>query len=62
MIAYTVTTFLIGPVLNLIGFLPWLYGLAAGSPFWGVMQGVIITFMMMCITYMFTRLKLFWRS
>lgn len=62
MIAYTVTTFLIGPVLNLIGFLPWLYGLAAGSPFWGVMQGVIITFLMMCATYSFTRLKLFWRS
>lgn len=62
MIAYTVTTFLIGPVLNLVGFLPWLYSLAEGSQFWGVMQGVIITFMMMCLTYMFTRLKLFWRS
>ncbi len=62
MIAYTVTSFLIGPVLNLLGVLPLLYGLAEGSPFWGVMQGVIVTFLMMCMTYLFTRLKLFWRS
>ncbi len=60
MIAYTVTSFLIGPVLNLIGLLPLLYGLAEGSPFWGVMQGVIITFLMMCATYFFTKVKLFW--
>ncbi len=62
MIAYTVTSFLIGPVLNLTGALPLLYGLAEGSQFWGVAQGVIITFLMMCATYLFTRLKLFWRS
>ncbi len=62
MIAYTVTSFLIGPVLNLLGLLPLLYGLAEGSQFWGVMQGVIITSLMMCATYLFTRLKLFWRS
>ena len=62
MIAYTVTTFLIGPVLNLLGILPLLSGLAEGSQFWGVAQGVIITFIMMCITYAFTRLRLFWRS
>ncbi len=62
MIAYTVTSFLIGPVLNLLGLLPLLYSIAAGSQFWGVMQGVIITFLMMCATYMFTKFKLFWRS
>ncbi len=62
MIAYTVTSFLIGPVLNLLGLLPLLYGLAEGSQFWGVMQGVIITLLMMCATYLFTKLKLFWRS
>lgn len=62
MLAYTVTTFLIGPVLNLVGILPVLNGLAEGSQFWGVAQGVIITTMMMGITYMFTRLKLFWKS
>ena len=62
MLAYTVTSFLIGPVLNFAGILPLLSGLAVGSPFWGVMIGVIITFLMMCVTYSFTRLKLFWRS
>ena len=62
MLAYTVTSFLIGPILNFTGILPLLSGLAVGSPFWGVMIGVIITFLMMCATYSFTRLKLFWRS
>lgn len=62
MLAYTVTNFLTGPVLALLGILPALYGLAAGSQFWGVAQGIIITFIMMCVTYAFTRLRLFWRS
>ena len=62
MLAYTVTNFLIGPLLKFAGILPWLSALAVGSPFWGIMLGVIITFLMMCVTYSFTRLKLFWRS
>lgn len=62
MIAYTITNFIIGPVLNLLGLLPLLYSIAEGSQFWGVMQGVIITLLMMCGTYAFTKLKLFWRS
>lgn len=62
MIAYTVTTFLIGPILSLTGVMPLLGNLASGSQFWGVTQGVIITFIMMCVTFAFTKLKLFWRS
>ena len=62
MLAYTVTNFLTGPVLGLLGILPALYGLAAGSQFWGMVQGIFITFLMMCVTYAFTRLRLFWRS
>ena len=62
MLAYTVTTFLIGPILTALGVLPVIYGLSAGSQFWGVMQGVIITGLMMLTTYAFTKLKLFWRS
>ena len=62
MLAYTVTSFLIGPVLTMLGVLPVLYGLSAGSQFWGLMQGVIITFLMMLVTYVFTKMKLFWRS
>ena len=62
MLAYTVTNFLIGPILHLTGFMPWISGMAVGSPFWGVTMGVVITLLMMCVTYIFTRLKLFWRS
>lgn len=62
MLAYTVTGFLIGPLLNFACILPWLSSLALDSQFWGVMMGVIITFLMMCTTYLFTKLKLFWRS
>ena len=62
MLAYTVTSFLIGPILSAVGLLPILYGLAAGSQFWGIMQGVLITLVMMAVTYAFTKLKLFWRS
>ena len=62
MLAYTVTNFLIGPILALTGVLPMLYSVSEGSPLWGVLQGVIITLLMMSVTYLFTRLKLFWRS
>lgn len=62
MLAYTVTNFLIGPILNLTGILPLLYSLSEGSPFWGMVQGVVITLLMMCVTFAFTRLRLFWRS
>ena len=62
MLAYTVTNFLIGPVLALTGLLPLLDGLAEGSQFWGVTRGAVITLAMMCVTYVFTRLRLFWRS
>ena len=62
MLAYTVTNFLIGPILALLGILPVIYGLSEGSQFWGVIQGLIITILMMCVTYAFTRIRLFWRS
>lgn len=62
MVAYTVTGFVIGPLLSLAGVMPLLYGLASGSPFWGVMQGVILTLLMMLATWLCTRLRLFWRS
>ncbi|MBR1959780.1 MAG: DUF5009 domain-containing protein [Bacteroidales bacterium] len=62
MLAYTVTNFLIGPILSLVGILPMINALAEGSQFWGVAQGVMITLLMMCVTFAFTKLKLFWRS
>lgn len=62
MLAYTVTGFLIGPILNFAHILPWLSSQAVDSQFWGVATGLVITFLMMCTTYSFTKLKLFWRS
>lgn len=62
MIAYTVTTFIIGPVLNIVHLMPLLDRLSATSQAAGVLRGLLITFMMMGITIFFTRKKLFWRS
>lgn len=62
MLAYTVTSFLIGPVLNLCAIYPFISSLAEGSQFWGIVMGIFMTLSMMGVTYLFTRLKLFWRS
>lgn len=62
MVAYTVSGFVIGPILSLTGILPWLWNLSVGSPFWGVTQGVILTLLMMLCTSLCTKVKLFWRS
>ncbi len=62
MVAYTVTGFVIGPLLSLAGVMRLFSDLASGSPFWGLMQGVILTLLMMLATWLCTRLRLFWRS
>lgn len=62
MIAYTITGFVIGPILVLTGILPQLWQLAEGSVFWGLTEGIIITLLMMLCTALCTRVKLFWRS
>lgn len=62
MVAYTIAYFLIGPILTLTGLMPLIDSLSAGSPFWGLSKGVIITLLMMLGTALCTRLKLFWRS
>ncbi len=62
MVAYTVTGLVIGPVLSLTGVMPLIGNLAAGSPFWGLMQGVTLTLLMMLATWLCTRLRVFWRS
>ena len=62
MVAYTVTGFVIGPLLSLTGVMPLIGDLASGSPFWGFMQGLILTLLMMLATWLCTRLRLFWRS
>lgn len=62
MIAYTVTQFLITPVLTITGAMGLITGLAEGSIFWGMMQGIILTGLMTAITCLFTKLGVFWRS
>lgn len=62
MVAYTIAYFLIGPILTITGLMPLMDSLSAGSPFWGLFKGLIITLLMMIGTALCTRLKLFWRS
>ena len=62
MIAYTVTSFLTGPILAMIGIGAWLDTISLGSPFWGVVRGLVYTLLMVAITCFFTKKKLFWRS
>ena len=62
MLAYAVTNFVTGPILAMIGIGAWLDAISAGSPFWGVVRGLIYTLLMVAITCFFTKKKLFWRS
>lgn len=62
MVAYTVCGFLIYPLFTLLGIAPLISSLANGNQFWGLVQGLIFTALMMCSTYLCTRLKLFWKS
>ena len=62
MLAYTVTSFLTGPVLALIGIGAWLDNICVGSQFWGVTRGLVYTLLMVAVTCFFTNKKLFWRS
>ena len=62
MLAYTVTSFFTGPILTLCGITAWLDAISVGSPFWGVIRGLVFTLLMVAVTCFFTRRKLFWRS
>ena len=62
MVAYTVTGFIVGPVLTLTGAMSLLENLSLGSPFWGVAKGAVLTLLMMLCTWLCTKVKIFWRS
>ena len=62
MIAYTVTSFLIIPLLSIVGLMGPLSSMTSGSIFWGMAQGIILTGLMTLVTCLFTKFKLFWRS
>ena len=62
MLAYGVTNFFTGPILAMLGIGAWLDTISLGSPFWGVIRGLVYTFLMVAVTCFFTNKKLFWRS
>ena len=62
MLAYTVTNFLTGPILAMLGIGAWLDAISLGSPFWGIVRGLVYTLLMVGVTCFFTKKKLFWRS
>ena len=62
MLAYTVTTFFTGPILALCGFGAWIDTMCVGSPFWGIVRGLVYTLAMVAVTCYFSKKKLFWRS
>ena len=62
MLAYCVTNFFTGPILALCGVTAWLDTMSIGSPFWGMVRGLVFTLLMVFVTCFFTKKKLFWRS
>ena len=62
MLAYTVTTFLISPIMAMCGIGPWLMAQGYSSPTWAMICGLTYTLLMVAVTCFFTRKKLFWRS
>ena len=62
MLAYTVTNFLIMPILAMTGLgavlTEWGYSSATGA----MVNGLVYTLLMVLITCIFTKLKMFWRS
>ena len=62
MAAYTITGLLTVPLLSLCKLMPLIYSLAEGSIFWGIMQGFILTAIMIALTCLLTRYKFFLRS
>ena len=62
MLAYGVTNFFTGPVLAMLGVGAWLDAISVGSPFWGIIRGLVYTLLMVAVTCFFTKKKLFWRS
>lgn len=62
MIAYTITNFVIIPLLSLCRIMPLLADFAQGSAIGGLVQGVVLTAAMCACTCFFSYKKIFWRS
>lgn len=62
MIAYTIVSGLISPVLYACGLLGLLDSLGTGNIFWGLTRGIVVTGSMCLCTAFLTKKKIFWRS
>lgn len=62
MIAYTIVSGLISPVLYACGLLGLIDSLATGNMFWGLLRGLIVTGTMCLCTALLTKKKIYWRS
>lgn len=62
MLAYTVTNFLTMPILSMTGIGGILMQLGYQSPVWAMINGLTYTLLMVAVTCIFTKKKLFWRS
>lgn len=62
MIAYTLSGYVVSPLLYLSGILGPFDQMTVGSQFWGLMRGVLITGLTLLVTYGFSRFRVYWRS
>ncbi|NDP22717.1 MAG: DUF5009 domain-containing protein [Paludibacter sp.] len=62
MVAYVAGSFVVFPILAIMGVMPWLNDLYQITPWFGFVKGVIITSGMMAITVFTVRKKWFWKT
>ncbi len=62
MVAYTGASFVVVPLFSLLGVAGPFDALTVGSPFFGLLRGVIITFFVLLLTFFLSRRCLYWKS
>lgn len=62
MIAYTISWYVICPILSLVGLMPLVSSFCSQNPWLGFLQGVLVTILAAALTSLFTRFKIFLRS
>lgn len=62
MVAYVAGTFVVFPILSIVGLMPLINQLAAVSPWYGLLKGLIITGGMVAVTVFTVRMKWFWKT
>lgn len=62
MVAYVAGTFLVVPILAFSGLMPLLNGIHEHAPWLGIIKGLVVTGLMMVVTILTVRKKLFWKT